>query len=344
MRWLMVLAVSIAVLVVGVGASPAHPTQAAGVAQGRWVIRHLGTFDYSKAVAINERGQVVGNAWVGGAGPIGAVPPSVNTAFLWHNDEITELTLGGKQSGVGYGIFGRHDRDAAINERGQVVGWAETKKGDQHAFLWENGKMRDLGTFGGKESEAIAVNDRGQVVGWAETKKGDRHAFFWENGKLADLTPGRGSEAIAINNRGQVLVSSRPDFLWEKGKTTRIGTAKDWVSPEAINGRGQVVGGMDCRTGSCAISVPSAARDRAARPKQSTTKARSSAGAKPRRSTKNTPSSGKTGRYATSVRFLSRPTGSEGARAKRSRSTSGARSSEVVTTSSTTPSSGRRER
>jgi uncharacterized membrane protein len=60
MRRLTVLAVSIAVLLAGVLASPS--SQAA--TQGRWVIRKLGTLGgrQSEAVAIDGRGQVVGRA------------------------------------------------------------------------------------------------------------------------------------------------------------------------------------------------------------------------------------------------------------------------------------------
>ena len=36
-----------------------------------------------------------------------------------------------------------------INDRGQVVGYSGTAAGDQHAFLYGDGAMTDLGTLGG---------------------------------------------------------------------------------------------------------------------------------------------------------------------------------------------------
>jgi probable HAF family extracellular repeat protein len=254
LRRLTAVAASAAVVLVSVGA--ASPGRAPQAAEGRWVMRDLGTFGKrsSDAVAINDRGQVVCNAWVGDEGPIEVSPPRVNTAFLWQNGESIKLTLGGKQSGVGHEYISG-GQDGAINEQGQVVGWAETKKGDQHAFLWQKGKMTDLGTLGGKESEAVAINEQSQVVGWAETRKGERHAFLWQKGRMTDLGTlgGKTSEAIAVNNRGQILgeayLRTSADgagiyhtSLWQNGKTTRIGTPKDRITPVAINERGQVVG------------------------------------------------------------------------------------------------------
>ena len=44
--------------------------------------------------------------------------------------------------------------------------------------------MHDLGTLGGKTSEAFGINDIGQVVGRAGTSDDDwiGHAFLWEAG------------------------------------------------------------------------------------------------------------------------------------------------------------------
>lgn len=68
----------------------------------------------------------------------------------------------------------------AINGQGQIVGWMQVA-GQDHAFLWDNGELIDLGTFGGSQSRAYDINDTGQIVGWAMLP-GDTayHAFLAE--------------------------------------------------------------------------------------------------------------------------------------------------------------------
>jgi probable HAF family extracellular repeat protein len=88
-----------------------------------------------------------------------------------------------------------------------VVGWSETAGGSTHAFLWEKGKMTDLGTLpGGTSSSATALNDAGQIVGWSETD-GARRAFLWENGHMSmlPLIGGNESRAVGINHKSQII-------------------------------------------------------------------------------------------------------------------------------------------
>ena len=60
----------------------------------------------------------------------------------------------------------------AINLRGQIAGVSENNRIDPafgypefRAVLWENGRIRDLGTLGGTSSFATSMNDWGQVIG-----------------------------------------------------------------------------------------------------------------------------------------------------------------------------------
>jgi probable HAF family extracellular repeat protein len=71
----------------------------------------------------------------------------------------------------------------AVNDRGQVVGWSYTAMGVQHAFVWEEGVMRDLGTLGGPFAGALAIDDRGQVVGYSTTASGEERAVLWATRK-----------------------------------------------------------------------------------------------------------------------------------------------------------------
>src|SRR5215207_8726364 len=83
---------------------------------------------------------------------------------------VTDLgTLGGNAS-----------QALAINDSGQVVGWAITTAGSVHAFLYANGAMKDIGAF-----TARGINDAGQVVGYKGGSRGaPSQAFMYANGKV----------------------------------------------------------------------------------------------------------------------------------------------------------------
>jgi probable HAF family extracellular repeat protein len=132
-----------------------------------------------------------------------------------------------------------------------------------HAALWQNGKVTDLGTFGGSESETSAINEQGEIVGRADTDKWYDLAFRWRNGKMRDLGTlfvGEDSEAVAINDRGQIVGESGRSFhryaiLWDKGKLIRLTRQRtSWAV--AINERGQIVGqSSDARGGTARQAI-----------------------------------------------------------------------------------------
>ena len=196
--------------------------------------------------------------------------------MLWENDKILDL-----------GTLGEHRQLRGHAERslGQVIGEALNNVPDPlsilglgsgttltqtRAFLWQHGKMHDLGTLGGPDSWAMYVNDHenGQVAGAsytsdviADTKTGTPQidAFLWEDGTMKDLgnlggTNGsRGAPGIvnALNNRGQVVgVMTLPGdlinhpFLWDGEKLFDLGSFGGSFLPTAsgINDAGEVVG------------------------------------------------------------------------------------------------------
>jgi probable HAF family extracellular repeat protein len=80
-----------------------------------------------------------------------------------------------------------------------------TSSGAVDPFLWQNGKMIDLGTVGGTFGYPNMINARGQIVGFSHLV-GDQtgQPFLWENGVLKDLGAlgGLFGEARWINDAG----------------------------------------------------------------------------------------------------------------------------------------------
>ena len=64
----------------------------------------------------------------------------------------------------------------ALNDRGQIVVQATQSV---KAFLWENGRMTDLGTLGGGYAGVSDINERSQIVGQSRTKAAKTHVVLW---------------------------------------------------------------------------------------------------------------------------------------------------------------------
>src|SRR5262245_51964362 len=93
-----------------------------------------------------------------------------------------------------------------------------TRMLEAHAFLWDRGQKRDLGTLGGRNSIAVSLNSRGQVIGFVEAAvENDLLLGFvpslptlWEAGLAKDLGTLGGKHGVVfiINRQGQVVGSS----------------------------------------------------------------------------------------------------------------------------------------
>jgi probable HAF family extracellular repeat protein len=244
-------------------------------------ILNLGTLGGAESTAygINNRGQVVGFALNTIPDPLSIVDSFIfgssggtqTRAVLWQDGIIRDLgTLGGPD---GFASF--------VNERGQIAGFsylnstpnATTGLPTVHPFLWEHGRMRDLGSLGGTLAGlgSISVgglNDRGEVIGLS-TLQGDpgcgsptgcvADAFLWSRGKMIDLSTstigGSPIGTFAINNAGEIVgAGAFPNapfdaYVWRDGVASDLGHLGDCGSLGfAINSKDQVVGG----TFSCA--------------------------------------------------------------------------------------------
>jgi len=247
----------------------------------RWqngVLTDLGALPGSNdswAFSSNNRGQIVGVSESSEIDPLTGFPEILGV--LWSGGKIINLgTLGGNASWAG-----------TINDQGQVVGAALNDIPDSfsgslaigpffplttqlHAFLWEHGVMKDLGTLGGPDSEAQFINARGQIAGQSFTDFTPNapvtapacqtagipteHPFLWQSGFI-DLGSLGGTCGYAnwLNNRGQVIGtmtlagdSMNHAFLWDREVLTDLGTlggnnSEAWFENEA----GEVVGRAD---------------------------------------------------------------------------------------------------
>ena len=223
----------------------------------------LGTLggNVSSANAVNNLGQVAGEA-------LNTIPDPYTSnisnffilgatqvhAFRWTQSHgMQDLgTLGGTDSAAFY-----------INDRGQIGGWSFTNTTVNPTtgiptvapFLWEKGKMLDLGNLGGTFGVANALNNRGEVVG-ASNLPGDstEHPFLWsESEGMQDLGTlgGTFGHANYINDAAEIVGTATPAgdpfgraFLWRNGVMTDLGTLGTDPDSEAyaVNLKGQVVG------------------------------------------------------------------------------------------------------
>jgi probable HAF family extracellular repeat protein len=136
---------------------------------------------------------------------------------------------------------------AAINDSGQVVGFAADRAEDLQAALFAD---KQITTLPGLDGSAVGIDNSGQIIG------GEGGAFVITGGTESFLPPPTSNDvcsAAAINNNGQVLgdcAQSGPfgpigsGVVWTNGTPTVLPTlaGAEGESPTAFNNNGQVVG------------------------------------------------------------------------------------------------------
>jgi probable HAF family extracellular repeat protein len=204
-------------------------TTTANAAQ--YTVTDLGAFGGTDSLAwsINASGQVCGYATTAGDVDV--------KAFLWN--PTTPNSAAGVMYDLGT-LGGSFSWGTGMNASGQVVGVSSTAEEEvEHATLWipttpngAAGTLHDLGTLGGRLSQANAVNVSGQVTGVSDTAAEDvAHAFLWNptmpggaTGTMHDIGSLGGSFAMGwdINASGRVTGDSDTTddaasraFLWQ---------------------------------------------------------------------------------------------------------------------------------
>ena len=240
------------------------------------VVTNLGALpggNCSNAIWINAVGQIAGDSENGAVDSLTGI--NEVRAVIWNRGEVMDL-----------GTFGgNHSAAQAINNWGQATGFAlndipdpfslfdlpflGSSSGTQtRAFVWQNGKMQDLGTLGGPDAFGWFVNDWGQIAGISYTNSTANevtglptlHPFLWQNGRMKDLGTLGGFGSLltgsvfvtGLNNRGEVIgVSPLPGdqvsdpFLWNGTKLVDMfseSVGGNVLVANVINDAGEVAG------------------------------------------------------------------------------------------------------
>jgi probable HAF family extracellular repeat protein len=237
------------------------------------------------ALGLNKLGQVVGRS-----DTAAGVPHAFLDEFLNGKDEIFDLAVtlaGGGKSGA-VAISGSGQIVAFYNApdgKSHIVEWTPlpnpdrgleflmedlgpgvaadiddvigTKDGAPRSSLWKrlpDGTLIDIdvGSLGGKYTDAQKINDFRQIVGESQTAAGDFHAFLWQNGTMIDLSVQNGGLGYPfyINNLTEVVCTWRPTpgnytlthtVLLRPGKPMLDLTPGSNTFPNGINDLGQIL-------------------------------------------------------------------------------------------------------
>ncbi len=213
---------------------------------------------------INDLGEAVGMSETADLDPNGEDLCGFGThltcvPFLWRAGHMSALPTAG----------GNNGQASAINNRGDVVGYAETPNADPTCpptpidvpVLWKTGigghDQADVLSLVGSDVDGVAfgINQNGEAVGYSGTCTAATHAVTWKHNAVSildDLGIASSNVAYVVNNRGQAAGQVRradnttyEAALWQAdGTVTELGILPGDFAAFAtgINEQGQVVG------------------------------------------------------------------------------------------------------
>jgi probable HAF family extracellular repeat protein len=196
--------------------------------RGRGTMVDLGALPgrpHTDATAISPNGLVVGGA---------LDADYYGRAFLWTPNHPNGTT--GRMRLLPFLPGGTYSGATGVNDRGQVVGNADSTDGER-GFLYWKGHLTILQPLpGGTHSYAWGISRDGVVVGYADDGTGDR-AVAWVGGRVIDLNDRLDQSvrdagvvlrgAFAINTRGQIVGDAR----------VSVGHAHGYLLTGALHGR-----------------------------------------------------------------------------------------------------------
>ncbi|HMP72935.1 MAG TPA: DUF3466 family protein [Kiritimatiellia bacterium] len=155
----------------------------------------------SFAYGINDRSQVVGSSY-DADGRL--------QAFVWQN---------GLMNGLGFLPDGTQSVARAINNHGEITGYARLSNTFFRAFRYTGDELENLGTLGGRRSWGYAINNHGLIAGSSEFTNArpnlsDHNSFTWLSNQFVRVRPYHNWLACSgsgVNDHGMVCGTT---FLW----------------------------------------------------------------------------------------------------------------------------------
>ena len=192
----------------------------------------------SRALAINDQGQVAGEIWT---------PITGRTAAVWSNNTQTILARTSETTS---------QYATGINNSSLVVGnRSQDYERTFQAVTWRNYDVKPLDMLGATSSYATGVNNTGQISGYLQYVSGSStvtQAVVWNGDQVTQLLATGGNaccaQALAISNTGVVVGdvfgngTSMPVYWQGTEAATPLAAPTNGGQALGINSLGQAVG------------------------------------------------------------------------------------------------------